>query len=70
MQKSERCVCACVCVCDRFLKIIFHYKAAEDGAIVVLHACAHNPTGVDPNTEQWNAIAKLVKVWEKEKQTK
>lgn len=23
----------------------------------LLHACAHNPTGVDPTSEQWNAIA-------------
>src|SRR5690554_1897634 len=25
-------------------------------SIVVLHACCHNPTGVDLNTEQWQAI--------------
>jgi aspartate aminotransferase len=24
---------------------------------VLLHACAHNPTGVDPSTEQWTQIA-------------
>jgi hypothetical protein len=29
--------------------------------VIVLHACAHNPTGVDPTHEQWEAIAKLVK---------
>lgn len=23
----------------------------------MLHACAHNPTGVDPTPEQWNVIA-------------
>lgn len=23
----------------------------------LLHACAHNPTGVDPTQEQWTAIA-------------
>ncbi|EGD77935.1 glutamic-oxaloacetic transaminase 1 [Salpingoeca rosetta] len=32
---------------------------ANDGDIVVLHACAHNPTGVDPTLEQWTAIAAL-----------
>lgn len=29
---------------------------AEPGAIVLLHACAHNPTGVDPTHEQWQSI--------------
>lgn len=28
--------------------------------IVVLHACCHNPTGVDPTTEQWKQIARIV----------
>lgn len=32
---------------------------ATKGDIIVLHACAHNPTGVDPNTEQWKVIADL-----------
>ncbi|CDR00940.1 unnamed protein product [Oncorhynchus mykiss] len=27
----------------------------------MLHACAHNPTGVDPKPEQWKEIADLVK---------
>lgn len=31
-------------------------RAAEPGAIVLLHACAHNPTGVDPTPDQWRAI--------------
>jgi aspartate/tyrosine/aromatic aminotransferase len=26
-----------------------------------LHACAHNPTGVDPNTEDWKKIAEVMK---------
>jgi len=29
---------------------------AEPGSVVVLHACAHNPTGVDPTPEQWRGI--------------
>src|SRR5699024_5332479 len=28
---------------------------------VVLHACCHNPTGMDPTFEQWQTIAKTVK---------
>lgn len=30
-----------------------------DGAVVLLHACAHNPTGVDPSPEQWEQLAEL-----------
>lgn len=29
---------------------------APDGSVVLLHACAHNPTGADPTTEQWKRI--------------
>ncbi len=31
------------------------------GAIVVLHACCHNPTGVDPSAEQWEKILATVR---------
>ncbi len=31
------------------------------GAIVVLHACCHNPTGVDLTAEQWKAVLEAVK---------
>ncbi|NOL49049.1 aspartate/tyrosine/aromatic aminotransferase [Pelistega europaea] len=31
------------------------------GDIVVLHACCHNPTGVDPSFEQWEQIAAVIK---------
>lgn len=34
--------------------------AAPYGAVVVLHACAHNPTGVDPSMEQWRGILTVV----------
>ncbi|CAH1963404.1 unnamed protein product [Acanthoscelides obtectus] len=30
-------------------------------SIILLHACAHNPTGVDPNKEQWAEISQLAK---------
>ncbi|TWU57772.1 amino acid aminotransferase [Rubripirellula reticaptiva] len=30
------------------------------GDAVLLHACCHNPTGVDPTAEQWNMIAALL----------
>ena len=32
-----------------------------NGSIVLLHACAHNPTGVDPTVEQWKEISDIVK---------
>ncbi|GFR52883.1 hypothetical protein Agub_g15515 [Astrephomene gubernaculifera] len=35
--------------------------AAPPGSVVLLHGCAHNPTGVDPTPEQWAAIADLCK---------
>nr|CAD7569677.1 unnamed protein product [Timema californicum] len=30
-------------------------------SIILFHACAHNPTGVDPNPEQWAEISHVVK---------
>ena len=36
-------------------------EGAKAGSIILLHACAHNPTGVDPTEEQWRVLAKLVK---------
>lgn len=34
---------------------------AGEGDIVVLHGCCHNPTGLDPDIEQWRALAELTK---------
>ncbi|CAB3410870.1 unnamed protein product [Caenorhabditis bovis] len=31
------------------------------GSVVLLHACAHNPTGVDPTKDQWKKISGIVK---------
>lgn len=36
-------------------------KNMPEGSIVLLHACAHNPTGVDPTKEQWHEISDVVK---------
>jgi aspartate/tyrosine/aromatic aminotransferase len=33
---------------------------AAAGDVVLLHACCHNPTGVDPNAEQWDQIARVL----------
>ncbi|MFV1964803.1 MAG: amino acid aminotransferase [Pirellulaceae bacterium] len=31
-----------------------------EGDVVLLHACCHNPTGIDPTPEQWRRIADVV----------
>ncbi|SEI65004.1 aromatic amino acid transaminase [Frateuria terrea] len=33
----------------------------EPGTVVLLHACCHNPTGVDPDAQQWQQVVDLVK---------
>ncbi|KAA8521630.1 hypothetical protein F0562_012303 [Nyssa sinensis] len=35
-------------------------KAAPEGSFVLLHGCAHNPTGIDPTLEQWEKIADII----------
>lgn len=34
---------------------------APEGCVVLLQACAHNPTGIDPTPEQWKRILDAVK---------
>ncbi len=34
--------------------------SASSGSVIVLHACAHNPTGCDPTQEQWKAIGAVI----------
>lgn len=34
---------------------------APSQSVILLHACAHNPTGVDPTPEQWKEISDIVK---------
>ena len=36
-------------------------KAAPSGSVILLHACAHNPTGIDPSHEQWKELSALIK---------
>lgn len=35
-------------------------ETAPSGSVFLLHACAHNPTGVDPSLEQWKQIADVM----------
>lgn len=41
--------------------MIADLAAAPAGSAVLLHTCAHNPTGVDPTKEQWQKIAEVCK---------
>ncbi|CAM6092669.1 unnamed protein product [Calypogeia fissa] len=35
-------------------------KDAPNGSVILLHGCAHNPTGIDPTPEQWTKLADLI----------
>lgn len=34
---------------------------APEGSVILLHACAHNPTGVDPTMDEWKKIAEAIR---------
>jgi aspartate/tyrosine/aromatic aminotransferase len=40
--------------------LLAFFDKAQAGTIVLLHACAHNPTGVDPTPEDWKTIAEVM----------
>ena len=42
-----------------FDKMMSDLKTVPAADIVVLHACCHNPSGVDLNEEQWKQVAEL-----------
>lgn len=42
---------------DAMMATLEEEARSED--VIVLHACAHNPTGIDPSHAQWAAIAEL-----------
>lgn len=44
-----------------FNEMLETLEKAEAGSIIILHACAHNPTGQDPTHEQWEQLAKVMK---------
>ncbi|MCB1111638.1 MAG: aspartate/tyrosine/aromatic aminotransferase [Chlamydiales bacterium] len=31
------------------------------GSVILLHACCHNPTGLDPTDDQWRELSQLIK---------
>ena len=44
-----------------FEGMVSDLKNIPDESIVLVHACAHNPTGVDPSVEQWKKLSTLFK---------
>ncbi|CAN6918788.1 unnamed protein product [Brassica oleracea] len=43
-----------------FEGMIADIKEAPEGSFILLHGCAHNPTGIDPTPEQWVKIADVI----------
>jgi aspartate aminotransferase len=41
--------------------LISDLEAAPEKSVIILHGCAHNPTGMDPTLEQWHKIAEVMK---------
>jgi aspartate aminotransferase len=44
-----------------FEGMVADINKAPNGSVFLFHACAHNPTGVDPTPEQWKQIEAAVK---------
>ena len=45
----------------RFDAMLAAIEAIPQGGIVLLHACCHNPTGVDLNEDQWRQVIGVLK---------
>ena len=43
-----------------FSGLVDSLRNAPPRSVFLLHACAHNPTGVDPTPEQWKSIADMI----------
>ncbi|KAL1529692.1 hypothetical protein AB1Y20_000631 [Prymnesium parvum] len=44
----------------RAAEMIAALRSLPKGGVVLLHACAHNPTGVDPTPQHWEAVADVL----------
>ncbi len=44
-----------------FDKLVKAIEEMPEGASIVLQASCHNPTGIDPSYEQWQALSRLIK---------
>jgi aromatic-amino-acid transaminase len=45
----------------RFDELLAFFKALPARSIVLLHACCHNPTGVDLTQDQWRALVPVIR---------
>jgi len=45
--------------CDGFFEDLLN---APKHSVIILHGCAHNPTGLDPTKDQWKQVAEIMKV--------
>ena len=44
----------------RYTEMLAAMRAIPKGSVILLHACCHNPTGVDIRGAQWDAVLKIV----------
>ncbi len=44
----------------KIVEMLAALRAAPAGDIVLLHACCHNPSGLDPSVEEWQAITDVL----------
>lgn len=44
-----------------FAGMVQDIRDMPDGSAILLHACAHNPTGMDPTLEQWKQLSEIIK---------
>ncbi|MBW8845242.1 MAG: aspartate/tyrosine/aromatic aminotransferase [Burkholderiales bacterium] len=45
----------------RFDALLDFFKALPARSVVIMHACCHNPTGVDLTQEQWRALVPVIR---------
>ena len=57
-QSTYRYLDSSGCALD-FDGLIEDISQAVEGSVILLHNCAHNPTGVDPTDEQWKKILEV-----------
>lgn len=43
-----------------FDKLVDSINNTENGSIILLHACCHNPTGMDLSNDQWDTVLDLI----------
>lgn len=44
-----------------FKGLLEDISSIPDGSVILLHACAHNPTGIDLKLDQWKELSQLIK---------